>query len=58
MQKGIEQKIIKDVNFDVLTAFIFYPIYSLSNKRLCKGFEKSEENIEVAFNLAWDAIKL
>jgi AcrR family transcriptional regulator len=58
MKKGIEQKIIKDVNFDILTAFVFYPIYSLSNKRLCKDFEKNEENIEIAFNLAWDAIKL
>ena len=58
MQKGIEQKIIKDVNFDILTAFIFYPIYSLSNRRLCENFEKNEENIEIAFNLAWDAIKL
>ena len=58
MQKGIDQKIIKDVNFDILTAFMFYPIYSLANKRLCKDFEKNEKNIEIAFNLAWDAIKL
>ena len=27
LQKGIEQKIIKKVNKDILTAFIFYPIY-------------------------------
>jgi AcrR family transcriptional regulator len=58
LQRGIEQKIIKDVNFDILTAFIFYPIYSLSNKRLCANFIRNQENIEKAFNLAWDAIKL
>ncbi len=58
LQKGIEQKIIKDVDFDILTAFMFYPIYSLSNKRLCRHFDKKEKNIEIAYNLAWDAIKL
>lgn len=55
--KGIEQKIIKDVNFDILTAFIFYPIMALSNPRICQDFEASDENIETAFTLAWDAIK-
>ena len=58
LQKGIEQKIIKNVEFDILTAFMFYPILSLANKRLCKHFVKNEENIETAFILAWDAIKL
>lgn len=56
--KGIEQKIIKDVNHDILATFIFYPIIILSNVRLCAGFEKSDKNIETAFTLAWDAIKL
>ena len=58
LQRGIEQKIIKNVNFDVLTAFIFHPIMILSNPRLCAGFEMNDENIETAFTLAWDAIKL
>lgn len=55
---GIDQKIIKDVDSDILIAFMFYPIFSLSNKRICKHFEKNDKNIETAFNLAWDAIKL
>jgi len=58
LQRGIEQKIIKDVEFDMLAAFMFYPIYHLANKRLCANFEKNEKNIETAFGLAWDAIKL
>jgi AcrR family transcriptional regulator len=58
LMRGIEQKIIKDVDYDILTTFIFYPIIILSNARLCTGFEKTEKNIETAFNLAWDAIKL
>ena len=56
--RGIEQKIIKNVNFDILTAFIFYPIIALSNARICKDFELNDENIKIAFTLAWDAIKL
>ena len=55
--KGIEQKIIKNVNFDILMAFIFYPIVALSNSRVCHDFELNDENIETAFTLAWDAIK-
>jgi len=58
LQKGIEQKIIKDVNFEILTAFIFYPILTLSNSRLCKNIELSGETIEDAFGIAWDAIRL
>ena len=58
LQKGIEQKIIKDVSHDVLAAFIFYPMMILSNPKLCASFELTEENINQAFTLAWDAIKL
>ena len=58
LQRGIEQKIVKDVSFDILAAFMYYPILALSNSRLCEDFELNEENIETAFTLAWDAIKL
>ncbi|MFC2134381.1 TetR/AcrR family transcriptional regulator [Bacteroidota bacterium] len=58
LQKGIEQKVIKDVSFDILAAFIFYPMMILSNPKHCAAFELNEENIEKAFILAWDAIKL
>jgi len=58
LQTGIEQKIIKNVNFDILTAFMYHPITVLANPGLCQDFELTEENIETAFTLAWDAIKL
>jgi len=57
LQRGIEQKIIKNVNFDILQVFMFYPITVLANPRLCQDFELNEENIETAFTSAWDAIK-
>jgi len=58
LQSGIEQKIIKNVSLDILTAFMFYPITVLANPSLCQDFELNAENIETAFTLAWDAIKL
>ena len=58
LHRGIEQKIIKDVSRDILATFIFYPITILANKRLCEDFSQNKENIETAFTLAWDAIKL
>ena len=58
LQTGIEQKIIKNVHPDILKAFMYYPITVLANPSLCQDFELNEENIEAAFTLAWDAIKL
>ncbi len=55
--RGIEQKIIKDVDFDILSAFLFYPILVLANPRLCKDFDMSHKNIETAFDLAWNAVR-
>ena len=57
-QKGIEQKIIKNVDPNFLVAFIFNPISRLANPRLCQGLEMDEEGLEMAFTMAWDAIKL
>jgi AcrR family transcriptional regulator len=58
LQRGIEQKIIKNVELDVLVAFLLYPLLALTNPCLCTKFEQTTENIEAAFTLAWDAIKL
>ena len=58
LQKGIEQKVIKDVSFEILAAFMFYPIMILSNSRISKNNEINDSTIESAFQLAWDAIKL
>lgn len=58
LQWGIEQKIIKNVELDVLTAFLLYPLLALTNPGICTKFEQTSGNIESAFTLAWDAIKL
>ncbi len=58
VQKGIDQKIIKDVHMDLITAFIYYPILVLTNKRITDSVTINDETIDTAFQLAWDAIKL
>jgi len=58
LQRGIDQKIVKDVNFDILSAYVFHPIFILSNSRVCTSFTPDKTNIETAFTLTWDAIKL
>jgi hypothetical protein len=37
---------------------MFYPITVLANPSICQDFELNAENIETAYTLAWDAIKL
>jgi len=58
LEKGIDQKIIKNVSIDILKAFIYYPVVVLSNSRMCRDFEICEDNMETAFGLAWDAITI
>ncbi len=58
VQRGIEQKILKDVNLDIFGAFMFHPILVLGNPNHCKMFETNKENIDVAFRMAWDAVRL
>ena len=58
MERGIEQKVIKNVDRNFLAAFIFHPISRLANPRLCHGLEMTDEHLETAFTMTWDAIKL
>jgi AcrR family transcriptional regulator len=58
VERGIQQKIIKNVDLNLLSAFLFHPVSRLANPRLCHGWELDEEALETAFTMAWDAIKL
>lgn len=58
IQQGIEQKVLKNVSLDVFGAFMFYPVMVLSNPCHSKEFKITEENVEAAFTMAWDAVKL
>lgn len=56
--KGIEQKIIKNVDMNIISAFLFNPVSRLANPRLCYGLEMDAKSLEQAFDMAWDAIRL
>lgn len=58
VQRGIDEKILKNVSFDILAAFMFFPIFILANPNHCSGFVVDDDSIDTAFNLAWDAIRL
>ncbi len=58
IESGIKQKILKDIPHDVISAFLLYPAMILANPNLCRNFEVNDKNIEIAFQAAWDAIKM
>jgi AcrR family transcriptional regulator len=58
IQKGIDQKILKNVSLDIIGAFMFHPIMVLANPNHCKIFKPTEDNVEIAFRMAWDALRL
>ncbi len=58
IQQGIESKQIKPVSLELLVAFYYYPITVLSNPRLSPDFKATTTQINTAFDMAWDAIKV
>jgi AcrR family transcriptional regulator len=58
IERGIEQKVLKDVDPHMLSVFMWYPVNILANPRLCAGFELTREKIDIAFGMAWDALSL
>ena len=58
LQKGIARKVIKDVDLELVTAFVWAPILRLANPRRYRGRQLNPPELETAFGMAWDAIKL
>ena len=57
LERGIAEKIIKDVDRSFLTAFMFHPISYLANPRAGHYVALDRQGLETAFTMAWDAIK-
>lgn len=58
IERGIKEKIIKNADYDILIAFIFYPVMILANSRVCSNFKITGKGVKESFEMAWDAIKL
>lgn len=57
VQRGISEKIIKNVDLQIITAFIFSPIMLLSHPQHCQGLKLDTKTVNIAFQCGWDAIK-
>lgn len=53
---GKQTGLIKPVPFPLLETFMFRPIYHLVQRCLQGSFEGTDEHIELAFEMAWDAV--
>lgn len=58
INRGVADKVLKDVHFHMHMMFFFYPILTLSNPGCGHSGIIVEQTIETAFKLAWDAIRL
>ncbi|MCG8566530.1 MAG: TetR/AcrR family transcriptional regulator [Desulfobacterales bacterium] len=58
IHRGVLEKQIKNVGLDILHVFLFHPAKALANSKVCQEFTPTRENIETAFELAWDAVRL
>ena len=56
VDQGKQSGLIKPVPFPLLETFMFRPIYHLVQRCLQGSFEGTDEHIELAFNMAWDAV--
>jgi AcrR family transcriptional regulator len=57
-ESAAREKIIKKVDVNLLTAFIFSPLSKLANPRTSGGLKMTKNNIETAFEMVWDGIRL
>jgi len=57
-ERGKSENIIKPISAYLLYAFTIYPLNFLTNKLYRENFEFNKKEINEAFNVAWDSIKL
>ena len=57
-ERGKNEQILKPISPYLMYAFSIYPLAFLTNSHYKKGCEINDERIHVAFNVAWDSIKL
>lgn len=58
VRMGVEQRFIKNVHSDILASFMLFPVQALAGTNLRNDIELNDANVDTAFQLAWDAIKI
>lgn len=57
-ERGKEEGILKPISPYLMYAFTIYPLAFLTNKQYKSNCDLTEERIDIAFNAAWDSIKI
>jgi len=57
VEKGISEKVIKEMSLDIFIAFFLSPASFLSSKRMSSRFAVTEQSIEDTFQLAFKTIQ-
>jgi len=57
VEKGIREKVIKEMSLDIFIAFFLSPASFLSSKRMSSRFTVTEQSIEDTFQLAFKTIR-
>ena len=57
IESAVEQEIVKPVDFTLIRVFVFVPLMALANAQ-GGNFKMTRKNVEDAFEMAWDAIRL
>lgn len=57
-ERGKQEGTLKPISPYLMYAFTIYPLNFLTNNQHKNNYELTDENINTAFNAAWDSIKL
>lgn len=57
IDKAVNDKAIKKIEFDLFIALFVAPANYLGNRKVCSRFEASDKNINKAFDMIWLSIK-
>lgn len=58
VERGIKEKVLKDVSCMLIGAFILYPMVNQVKKANREGTKVSKKEMEQMFELVWDAIRV
>lgn len=57
LTQGVEEKVIKDISIEIFIALFVAPANYLGNRKVCQGFQVSEDSVAQTFDLVWKSIE-
>jgi AcrR family transcriptional regulator len=56
--RGQREKLLKDVEINLLLTFCYFPVIQLAKAHFKKENEANQQNLDVIIKMSWDAIKV